>query len=145
MKLLFFALALLLVFISNVQPHEKMIRQMASGGSIPPEVFVAMAKVESATGKYLLGDGGKARGIFQIHRAAVIDSDYCLESIDELFEPKTNTLIAIHYLYKQYNKHKNLWCAVSAYNMGINKLTAYSYKNNCRHHEYVQKVKQYLN
>jgi len=118
------------------------IKRMTSGGSIGPDVFLAMAKVESALNPRAIGDSGRAMGLFQIHDAAVIDSGFVLESREELLYERTNTLVAIYYLYGRYKKTKNKWCAVSAFNRGLGNLTSYSIRKSCRDHEYVMKVKK---
>ena len=87
---------------------------------------------------------GQASGYAEKVNQVLYSISNCVNTttnLDELFESKTNTLIAIFYLYKLYNKTGNLWCSVSAYNMGFSRLTKYSFKSNCKHHAYVQKVK----
>lgn len=126
---------------------EKMVYRMSGGGSIPAEIFVAMAKVESSFNDSAMGDGGRAYGLFQIHEPAAIDSgvDYCGDMMNLYYHPVLNTEVAIFYLYKIYNRlDGNLWCAVSAFNKGSSRISSYDLSVDCQHHRYVKKVKKAL-
>lgn len=152
-------LSILLLFVYNMsegsEDIKRKIKMLSSGGSIRPEVFLAMAKVESSFKPGAKGDWHcekkikdvciirkfKAHGLFQIHRPAATDAGF-YGSSELLFDPSVNTTVAIFYLYGLYNKlDGNLWCAVSAYNRGRRRIGA---KTNCDNHDYVKKVKTAL-
>lgn len=46
---------------------EGLIRWHAARNGVDPDGMVAVARCESSLNRYALGDGGKSRGIFQIH------------------------------------------------------------------------------
>lgn len=154
-------IAFLLVAISNIsdgsEKIKRKIRMLSSGGSIKPEIFLAMAKVESSFKPNAKGDWHcekkikdvciirkfKARGLFQLHKSASNEAGF-YQDPELLFDPDTNITVAVFYLYGIYNKlDGNLWCAVSGFNKGPQNLLKYS-ETECGDHKYVRKVKAAL-
>lgn len=126
------------------QEIERKILTISSGGSIPSEVFLAMAKAESGLNPNEIGDDGKAHGLFQIHEPAARDAGF-EGPMEDLFIPSHNIKTATFYLYWIYNQlDKNLWCSVSAFNKGMGNIKYSDLERDCINHKYVERVKYFL-
>lgn len=134
----------LLIIYSAQASVKKKILIISAGGSISSQIFLAMAKTESALNPKVVGDGGKAHGLFQIHEPAARDMGFD-EKMEQLFNAEKNITIATYYLYWIYNKlGKNLWCSVSAFNRGMGNISKNDLINDCHNHAYVIRVKKFL-
>ena len=119
--------------------NKELIKRVTNGGSVHYSWFQAIAKVESNFNHTVMGDKGKAYGLFQIHKSAAIEAGYLLELEASIEDAHLNVLIGLFYFYVLYNRlNKNLACTISAYNKGPN---FPDINGNCRHHAYYKKVK----
>lgn len=70
--------------------------------------FKAISKVESSNNPNAVGDGGRAKGVAQIHPECLIDSNQFGKtnfSLDDRLDPNKSKIICFNYLsrYKKYH------------------------------------------
>jgi hypothetical protein len=107
---------------ANVGPQpsrgevKRMIVQEAEVTQVPPALALALAKVESDFQSNALSSAG-ARGVMQIMPQTAID-EYGIDP-DELWDPRLNIQIGIHYLESLRQRYGGRWdLALSHYNGG---------------------------
>ncbi len=94
----------------------RMIVQEAELTQVPPALALALAKVESDFQINALSSAG-ARGVMQIMPQTAID-EYGIDP-DELWDPRLNIQIGIHYLESLRERYAGRWeLALSHYNGG---------------------------
>ncbi len=95
---------------------KRMIVQEAEVTQVPPALALALAKVESDFQANALSSAG-ARGVMQIMPKTAID-EYGIDP-DELWDPRLNIQIGIHYLESLRQRYGGRWdLALSHYNGG---------------------------
>ena len=95
---------------------KRMIVQEAEATRVPPALALALAKVESDFQANALSSAG-ARGVMQIMPRTAID-EYGIDP-DELWDPRLNIQIGIHYLESLRERYGGRWeLALSHYNGG---------------------------
>lgn len=103
------------VFLSPENVRELLVRE-ALFGDIPPELALAVAKIESDFNPNALSSKG-ARGVMQI-MPATASSEFGVKSY-ELWDPAVNVRIGVKYLAQLYEHYGQRWdAALSHYNGG---------------------------
>ena len=150
---------LTLLFPGLLFAYDKQILTLAGGGSIKPEIFLAMAYVESSKCKrYVVKEGcldpyavsnKDAVGILQILPSTakyVADMNDILDyhhSFD-LFDVELNVKLSVFYLYYLYKKYDDIYVAMDAYNRGPGNVQDYPYIGDWKDHSYVGEVLKFL-
>ena len=115
------------------------VKDKARNDLINPNVFAAMASVESNFNPRAIGDDNKSFGIMQISIPAARHMGF-KGPAKALMNPEINIRISVKYLTYLFIETSSLYVALDAYNRGLGNVRKFPYNGLYENHPYVGKI-----